>query len=734
MGEVYCARDSRLDREVAIKILPQHLASSPDMLARFEREAKTVAALSHPNIVVLFDMGNEGGVRFAVMELLQGETLREQVTRSPSPPAVVAEVGAAIAEALSAAHAKGVIHRDLKPENVFITTDKRVKVLDFGLARTTHGISARSGNSMATAMETDPGTIMGTPAYMSPEQVRGETAEPASDLFSLGSVLYEMATGRPAFGRTSPVETMAAILRDTPPRIAVSSELDRIISRCLAKLADDRFPSASAAATALRLLPQRPAAKKKAPALDSIAVLPFINAGCDADTDYLCDGITESLINSLSEIPKLRVVPRSTAFRYKGEKIDLELAMRELSVRVLLTGRILQRNDTLNVQAELVDAAAGNQLWGQKYSRRLTDISAVEEEIAREIVGALRVKLNSAEKKRLVRRSTRTGEAYQLYLKGRYLWNKRTRDGLERAVEYFKQAIDLDSTYALAYAGLGDCYAVLGSFAYKRPLETFPLARAAARQAIEIDESLAEAHVTLAMVSTFFDADRDTAEREFRRALTLNPNYAVGRQAYGAHLCFIGDFHRGLAELQEAQRLEPLSPMINVQLGVGFYLARRYEEAARVLLYTLEFEPAFWPAHYFLGTVYGLQGDESRAMAETEVAAGLSGRHPVTLSGLGRIHGRAGRPERARELLEELVARSETEYVSPYHFVVIHLALGEEDLALERLQEFVSDPCAHAVWLETEPSFDPLRPDPRFKALIDNLFRHGPGTAVTGNK
>jgi eukaryotic-like serine/threonine-protein kinase len=719
MGEVYCARDSRLGRDVAIKILSQELAGNPDMLARFEREAKAVAALSHPNIVVLFDLGNQDGVRFAVMELLQGETLREHVKRSPCPPAVVAEVGAAIAEALSAAHAKGIIHRDLKPENIFLTTDGRVKILDFGLARSTHGIAAVSGSAQGTATtETVPGTIMGTLAYMSPEQVRGETAQPASDIFSLGSVLYEMATGRPAFVRPSAVETMAAILRDTPPRIVVSSELNRIVSRCLAKPADSRFPSASAAAAALRGVPQHPAASRKARALDSIAVLPFINAGGDADSDYLCDGITESLINNLSQIPKLRVVPRSTVFRYKGAEIDLERAMRELNARVLLTGRMLLRNDTLNVQAELVDAAAGAQLWGQKYNRKLTDVSTVEEEIAREIVGALRVRLNSAEKKRLVRRSTHAGEAYQLYLKGRYLWNKRTRDALERAIEYFKQAIDQDATYALAYAGLADCYAVLGSFAFRRPQETFPLANAAARHAIEIDEGLAEAHVTLAMVSTFFDVDRDTAEREIRRALALNPNYAVAHQWYGACLCLMGDFQQGLAELHEAQRLEPLSPMINVQLGVGFYLARRYEEAARVLLRTIGFEPAFWPAHHFLGAVYAQQRDDSRAMAEMEVAAELSGRHPLALSGHALIHVRAGRPERAGELLDEFRARSAIEYVSPYHFAVIHLALGDENSALERLQETVAEHSPYAVWLEGEPIFDTLRADARFQALL----------------
>src|SRR5688572_4139518 len=385
MGEVYRARDSRLARDVAVKILPQHLANDSGARTRFEREARAVAALSHPNIVVIFDLGEERGVRFAVMELLHGETLRERIQRSSCSPGEAAEVGAAIAEGLGAAHTKGIIHRDLKPENVFLTVDGQVKVLDFGLARMSSAGSSGIESLAPTAMETTPGTILGTFAYMSPEQVRGDTSEAPSDLFSLGSVLYELATGSPAFSRPSPAETMAAILNNTPPRITASPDLDRIVSQCLAKEARQR-PSAAAAASALRLLVERPAPRRRSHAVDSVAVLPFVNAENRQDT--------ECLINHLSQIPKLRVVPRSTAFRYKGVDIDPERAARELTVRVLLTGRLLLRGDTLNVQAELVDAAANSQLWGQKYSRTLSDMWAVEEQIAREIADALRIKLN----------------------------------------------------------------------------------------------------------------------------------------------------------------------------------------------------------------------------------------------------------------------------------------------------------------------------------------------------
>ena len=720
MGEVYSARDSRLGRDVAVKILPQHLANDSGARTRFEREAMAVASLSHPNIVVIFDLGEERGVRFAVMELLQGETLRERIQRSSCSPGEAAEVGAAIAEGLGAAHAKGVIHRDLKPENVFLTVDGQVKVLDFGLARMASPVPGGLGSLAVTATETMPGTILGTFAYMSPEQVRGDTSNAPSDIFSLGSVLYETATGRPAFSRPSVAETMAAILNDAPPRITASPDLDRIVSRCLAKEARER-PTASAAASALRLLVQRPAPGRRSHAVDSIAVLPFVNAEGRQDIDYLCDGITESLINHLSEIPKLRVVPRSTAFRYKGVDIDPEHAARELNVRVLLTGRMLLRGDALNVQAELVDAAANSQLWGQKYSRKLTDLCAVEEQIARQIADTLRIKLNRAEKTRLARRATQNGEAYQLYLRGRYLWNRRTRDALGRAIAYFQQAIDRDPTYALAYAGLADCYAVLGTFTFGPPGDMFPRAKAAAQRAIEIDENLAEAHVTLAVVGTFFEGNRETAEREFRRALALRPNYAVAHQWYGAHLCFMADFQHGLAELDSARQLEPLSPMINVQLGVGFYLARRYEEAAQILRNTLAFEAAFWPAHLFLAMVCEQQRDDDRATAEAELATQLSERHPATVSGLGHVLGGTIAPQRAAQLLAELSARAPTEYIDPYHFALVHLALDDETSALVRLQEAVSEHSPYTLWLAVDPRLDRLRANARFKLLADTF-------------
>ena len=403
-------------------------------------------------------------------------------------------------------------------------------------------------------------------------------------------------------------------------------------------------------------------------------------------------------------------------------------------MRVLLTGRVLQRGDTLNVQAELIDAAANSQVWGQKYSRTLSDICAVEEQIAREIADTLRVKLNRADKTRLAHRATQDGEAYQLYLRGRYLWNRRTRDALGRAIVYLQQAIDRDPAYALAYAGLADCYGVLGTFTFAAPGETFPRAKAAARRAIEIDENLAEAHVTLAMVEMFFDGNRETAEREFRRALALNANYAVAHQWYGMHRCFVADFEHGLAELDYARQLEPLSPMINVQLGVGLCLARRSDEAAHILRNTLAFEPAFWPAHLFLAMVSMQQHDQTHAIAEAELATELSERHPIAVSALGYVLGRTGAVPRAAQLLAELSARAQTEYIDPYHFALVHLALGDETLALQRLQEAVAGQSPYALWRVVDPRLDPLRANVSFTALLPDPFGSDAVTPVPTEK
>src|SRR5712692_7278870 len=437
MGEVYRARDPRLARDVAIKVLPEHLSKDPQALARFEREAKAVAALSHPNILAIFDVGSEQGLSYAVTELLEGETLRTRLGRGAMAWRKAAETGAALADGLAAAHAKGITHRDLKPDNIFLTSDGRVKILDFGLARFTP--AASPSDEGMTQGETQVGTVVGTVGYMSPEQVRGAAVGPSSDIFSLGCVLHEMISGRRAFLGKTPAETLSAILRDNPAELTgtgvqIPQELERLIAHCLEKNAEERFQSARDLAFGLKAAlggsgastGSQPAPPESTKAANSIAVLPFANASRDPDAEYLSDGITESIINSLTQIGQLRVTPRSKVFRYKGQDVDPQAAGRELGVRVVLAGRVVQRGETLVVGTELIDVLEGSQLWGERYNRKFADIFAVEEEIARKISESLRMKLSGEEKKRLGKRFTENSEAYQLYLKGRHYWVKRT--------------------------------------------------------------------------------------------------------------------------------------------------------------------------------------------------------------------------------------------------------------------------------------------------------------------
>ena len=525
MGDVYRARDSRLGRDVAIKVLPQHLSHDPQALIRFEREARAIAALSHPNILAVFDIGTEQGVSYVVTELLEGETLGRRLASGAMPWRDVARVGAALGEGLAAAHAKGIIHRDLKPENVFLTLDGLVKILDFGVARfrpsDSHDLDA------VTQAGTQAGTVLGTVGYMSPEQVRGEVAAAPCDLFSLGCVLYEMVAGRKAFSGQSIADTLAAIVSRDPSPLSqsdVPAEFDLVIRRCLEKSPSERFQSARDLAFRLREMLIGTGSGRStgvsAPdtRLDSLAVLPFANASGDPDAEYLSDGITESIINTLSQLGRLRVAARSTVFRYKGQDLDLLKVGRDLNVRVVLTGRVVQRGDNLRIQAELVNAADGTQLWGQRYHRKAADIFSIEEEIAKEISEALRLRLTRDEQRQLEKRYTENDDAYQLYLKGRFHWN-RSKETLERAVACFAHAVEKDPNYALAWSGMANCFTVYGTYYALSPKLALPKARTLALKALALDNSLEEPHACLGVIKAHHDFDWVASDQEFRRAL-----------------------------------------------------------------------------------------------------------------------------------------------------------------------------------------------------------------------
>ncbi len=734
MGEVYRARDLRLGREVAVKVLPEHLAADPERLARFEREAQAVAALAHPNILTLYDIGREQGAPFAVTELLEGVTLRQRLAGAALPWREALEIAAAVAEGLAAAHAKGIVHRDVKPENLFLTGDGRVKILDFGLARVEAPVSAELETGPYVPCQTDPGTVVGTVGYMAPEQLRGLPVDARGDLFALGCVLYELLAGRRPFAGRTAAETAAAILHDEPAPLAdVPPEAERLVRHCLAKEPGQRPASARDLAVALRAFlsgsgpavpvptttvyaPKPP--RRRRGAVPSLAVLPLANAGADPDTEYLSDGITEGILDALAQLPGLRVMARSTVFRYKGQDADAREVGRALKVRAVLTGQLLPRGDRLVVRVELVDVKDGSRLWGGQYDRARADVPGVERAIAGEVAEKLRLRLSGEQERRLARRGTENAEAYHLYLQGRHHWNKRSAEGLRKSIKLFERAIDLDPTYALAYSGVADAYLNLGGWGHLPFREAYGRARAAATQALAIDEGLAEAHVSLAMVRKEHDWDWAGAGREYERALELSPNYAIAHQWYGEYLAALGRHTEAVAAFQRAVELDPLSLVIHATLGRhGYYFARQYDRAVAQLRKTLDMDENFWVARLWLGWTYANVGRLPEALTELEAARRLDDNLEI-LAALGYAYGRAGRRAEAQRLLDELQGLSATRYVSPMVLALVAVGMGEHGRALGWLEDAYAERAQMLSELKAEPAFDPLRGDPRFADLL----------------
>jgi len=766
MGVVFKAQDSRLERAVALKFLPEKLAQEPQALERFRREARAASALNHPGICTIYDIGEQDGRAFIAMEFIDGETLRSHIHGKALPVEGLLGLGIQIAEALEAAHAEGIIHRDIKPANIFVTKRGRAKVLDFGLAKLVpKGVAIAGADSGGEPVDSNSiaGIISGTPSYMSPEQVRGDGLDPRTDIFSFGLLLYEMATGRQAFsGGTGGIIIEAVLTRPPVPIRSINPgippRLEEIIDRALQKDRDQRYQNvADLRAELQRLMRELDSgtragdensesvtmsnASRQSPTgqqssqnsvaqrlrvrpvrasriIDSLAVLPFENASRNPEHEYLSDGITASLINILATIPKLRVMAQSTVFRFKGREIDPQAVGRDLNVRAVLTGRMIQRAGSLRIGAELVDVATGSQLWGAQYDRKSGDIFEIQDEISNEISEKLRLQLTRAEKKRLTRRHTEDAEAYGNYLKGRHHWNKWTEEGFYKAIEHFQQAVEKDPGYALAYAGLADSYVLLGWNSYLPPKDAFPKGKAAAMTALRLDPNLGEAHAPLAAVLWLYGWQWQEAQKEFNRSLELNPTYPTANHWRAEYLMTMGHYGEAIAKMKNSQTLDPLSLIINVAIGWAYYMARRYDEALDQLLQTVELDPNYPVTFWILGLLYRTTGCFELAITEGEKGVRLSDGSPLMRAALAHSYGKAGRAKEALQILDELTKLAGHKYVAPHFFAGIYIGLGENDRALEYLEKSYEEHSHWLIYLHIDPGMDDLRHDPRFLDLL----------------
>ena len=786
MGEVWLAEDTRLARQVALKLLPAEFTQDAERVRRFMQEAKAASALNHPNIITVYDIGESDAGRFIVMELVAGRTLREIIATDNSLETFL-PLSTQIAKALSAAHAAGITHRDLKPDNILVREDGYVKVLDFGLARL---LTTNSGDSEAAtlAQQTTPGTIMGTVAYMSPEQARGESVGPQSDIFALGIVLYELATGRHPFQAETLVGYLHAITLQEPappqqwqPKLPAA--LNALILRMLSKDASQRPTANEIAQTLVKaehrshstdndpivaqtlIQPQATAAAPEALAtaavsaqptspdhpkpkqwwlaaglslllavggffgykyfsptkqIESIAVMPFVNESKNEEVEYLSDGMTETLIKSLSNLPNLNVKPRSSVFRYKGKDTDLKTIGKELNVEAILNGRVIQRGEQLTLSLELVDVQNDKVLWTESYQRKQSDIVTLQSEIAKDVSTKLKSKLSGADEAKVTKTSTANPEAYQAYLKGRYYWNRRTAENLKKAIEQFKAATDRDPNYALAYAGLADCYVVLNQYAGTPLTETIPQVKAYAERAISIDGQLAEPHTSLGAANDQLGQWAE-AEREYKRAIELNPNYATAFHWYSDFLRNIGRTDEAVPLIMRAHEIDPLSSVISGDVAVIYQIQNNHPAAIETCLKIIEIDPAFSNAYQYLGLSYLKVGRNAEALITLEKAVELSKRDGEKLRYLGYGFAIDGKRAQAYAILKELEDKYVKKEANGRDVASVYAGLSEKDKAFEWLEKDFQTRAGEFSPITWEVPFKNLRDDPRYKDLLKRM-------------
>jgi serine/threonine protein kinase len=771
MGEVYLAEDTKLGRQLAIKLLPSCFNADDERVRRFQQEARAASALNHPNIITIHEVGEANGRQFLATEFIDGVTLRQRMQAGDLRLMEALEIGAQVASALSAAHHANIVHRDVKPENIMIRPDGYVKVLDFGLAKLTD--SRTDGSGFITVVSTDPGMIMGTARYMSPEQTRGLAVDERTDIWSLGVVLYEMVANCAPFEGETATDVIVSIIEKNPAPLShyaptTPVEMEWIVGKALRKDKEERYQTAkdflndlrrfkqsleiahelnslehvgneqtsSVASVSKKSQTQRAATKRTSgssrnlssssrrsrSAITSLAVLPLENASADPGAEYLSDGITESIINNLSKLPKLKVMSRSRVFRYKGQQIDPQVVGDELNVRAVMTGRVLQLGGDLVITTELVDVRDGSQLWGEHFKRKLVDIFEVQEEIAKRISEKMEVRLSGAEKKRLFERQTENPEAYQTYLKGRYYWNKRTPQGFLKGIEYFERATRLDPEYSLAYSGLADCYTLLNYAGGLRPTDAMPKAQAAANLAIRIDSNLAEAQNSLAAVKFWYEWNWSAAEKGFRRAIRLDPNYAPAHHWYCWFLLAMGRFDEAIEAGKRALAIDPLALPINMAIGKAYFYARRFDESVTQSQKTLEMDPGFMPALFYLARAYYEVGNNGEAIEIAEKLVAASGGLPSLTAFFGYMC-TGGKSDESRKILETLLplTSSGEVYISPFAMALIYAGLGETDKALQWLEKAYAERSLLIVYLAVDPAFDNLRSEPRFQKLLQQI-------------
>jgi len=730
MGQVYKAFDKEIEETIALKLLNPEIAADEEIIKRFRNELKLARQITHKNVCRMFDLGKSEGTFFITMEYVSGEDLKSFIRRagqlSIGKSLLIAKQ---VGEGLAEAHRLGVVHRDLKSQNIMIDRQGNAKIMDFGIAR-----------SIARKDITREGMMIGTPEYMSPEQVDGKEADRRSDLYGLGIILYEMLTGRVPFEGDTPLSVALKHKTETPRNpqqwnAQISEGLRRMMDKCLEKDQEQRYQSAEEVLAELTKLEtekssgelrgaereREPGKQDKTQWIHSIAVLPFADLSPQKDQEYFCDGVAEELINALTKIRELRVVARTSAFSFKGRDADIREIGRKLGVETILEGSVRKAGNRLRITAQLINIADGYHLWAERYDREMDDVFAIQDEVTLAITEKLKIKFLEGDKSKIIKRYTEDLEAYQLYLKGRYFWNKRAEKSLEKAIEYFEQAIETDPNYALAYSGLADCYNLLPWWSMTAPRDAHPKAKTAAMKALEIDPHLAEAHTSLAFALMQYDWNWPAAEREFKAAIELNRGYAAAHHWYFEFLAARGRLDEALAEILKAQALDPLSLIINSALGWQFYFARNYDQAINQSQKTLELDPNFMWAQYILSASYLQSSRADEVIGELQKSAEGPGGHPLLMAVLGAAYATRGHRDKAQGLLEGLKKQAGQNYVMPFYIAIIYLGLGEKAQVFEWLERAYEERNYWLVFLKADPMFDSLHSEPRFRTLLGKV-------------